>query len=69
MVGSGIVKPSLEDILLLVEDLSLQEKAQLVKRLLGSLPSSPVTQINQASPEQLGEMLRAIANRVAAENV
>ena len=67
MVGIG-VKPSLDDILLLVEDLTVDEKAQLVKRLLGSLPSTFI-EINEASSEQLGELLRVIADRVTATNV
>lgn len=67
MVGSGI-KPSLDGILLLIEDLTVDEKSQLVKRLLGSLPSG-VVEINQATSQELGEMLRAIADRVTAANV
>jgi hypothetical protein len=67
MVGSGI-KPSFDGILLLIEDLTVDEKSQLVKRLLGSLPSG-VVEINQATSEQLGEMLRAIADRVTTRNV
>lgn len=69
--------PKLEELLQEVEQLPTEERAQLMKWLLGKqngvnivfghLSGSIAIQINTMDSEQLGDLLRAIAQRIVAE--
>lgn len=66
---------SLSDVLPLIEKLPVEEKAQLVKKLLGTeglsvvlgnnqLSGSIIVQINTMGNEDLSDILRAIATKI-----
>lgn len=66
---------TLNEILLLVEDLPSEEKTEIVQRLLSKqsaldvnyLHSSVIGLISTMSRAELSEILKAIANRIAAD--
>ena len=67
---------TVEDILLLSSRLTVEERVQLVRRLLGSVTpenaqmhDGNIMQVNALARQQLGDILEAIANRVASGEV
>lgn len=79
MVSERNVRHTLGEILPMVEGLSIEEKAELVQRLLGDqsglsvvLGNAPlhgwvIMQINRMSRDELSDMLKVIADRIASE--
>jgi hypothetical protein len=72
-------KPSLESLIELAQNLPIDERAELVQKLLGQnsalsvvfgnnqLSGQIIVQINTTDRESLGDILDAIANRIRAE--
>lgn len=66
---------TLNEILLLVEDLPSEEKTEIVQRLLSKqsaldvnyLHSSVIGLVSKMNRAELSEILKAIANRIAAD--
>lgn len=63
----------LEEVFVLIDQLSIEERVQILKHLLGGLseetgnprlPSPVIRQINRMDESGLGEVLRAIASRL-----
>jgi len=72
---------NLEDLLPLVERLSIEDRVALLEKLItkqsglsvvfgnNQLSGSIIVQINQMQPEQLDLILNALANRITQENL
>lgn len=69
---------SKEEILGLTENLSVEEKAELIEKLLSGsglsvvlgnnqMSAQMVVQINMMSKDELGDILRAVATKIATE--
>ena len=79
MVSDKNVRHTLGEILPMVEGLSIEEKAELVQQLLGEqsglsvvlgnapLHSLVIMHINRMSRDELSNILKAIADRIAFE--
>jgi hypothetical protein len=79
VVSDRNIKPTLDEVLPVVEDLPVEEKAKLIQRLIGKqsglsvvlgsshLHDSIIGLISMMSRDELSEILKAVAQRITSE--